>query len=166
MVKPRTTEEVSEILKYCNQRKLAVVPQGGNTSLVGGSVPVFDEIIINTARMNQIIDFDESYGILSSEAGCILSDLQDFAKEKKYEVPLDLGAKGSCMIGGNLATNAGGIKFIRHNSLHANCVGLKAVLADGTVLDNMTTLRKDNTGYDLKHLFIGSEGTLVSDFLQ
>ena len=79
-----------------------------------------------------------------------------------YEVPLDLGAKGSCFIGGNLATNAGGIKFIRHNSLHANCVGLTAVLADGSVLDNMTTLRKDNTGTDLKHLFIGSEGTLVS----
>lgn len=75
-------------------------------------------------------------------------------------MPLDLGAKGSCMIGGNLATNAGGIKFIRHNSLHANAIGLKAVLADGTILDNMTTVRKDNTGYDLKHLFIGSEGTL------
>ena len=75
---------------------------------------------------------------------------------------MDLGAKGSCMIGGNLATNAGGIKFIRHNSMHANCIGLKAVLADGTILDNMTTLRKDNTGTDLKHLFIGSEGTLVS----
>ena len=75
-------------------------------------------------------------------------------------MPLDLGAKGSCMIGGNLATNAGGIKFIKHNSMHANCVGLKAVLPDGRILDNMTTLRKDNTGYDLKHLFIGSEGTL------
>lgn len=99
---------------------------------------------------------------MSAEAGCILSDVQDFAKVRGYEVPLDLGAKGSCFIGGNLATNAGGIKFIRHNSMHANCVGLTAVLADGTVLDNMTTLRKDNTGTDLKHLFIGSEGTLVS----
>jgi len=160
MLKPSTTEEVSAILKYCNERKLAVTPQGGRTGLVGGSIPVHDEIIVSTMRMNKIIGFDESYGILQSEAGCILEDLQNFAKERKYEVPLDLGAKGSCMIGGNLATNAGGIKFIRHNSLHANCVGLKAVLADGTILDNMTTLRKDNTGYDLKHLFIGSEGTL------
>ena len=128
--------------------------------MVGGNVPLLDEIIINTARMNQILGFDESYGILQAEAGCILSDLQDYTKERHYEVPLDLGAKGTCMIGGNLATNAGGIKFIRHNSMHANCVGLKAVLPDGRILDNMTTLRKDNTGYDLKHLFIGSEGTL------
>ena len=112
--------------------------------------------------MNRIIGFDESYGIVSAEAGCILSDVQDYAKIRGYEVPIDLGAKGSCFIGGNLATNAGGIKFIRHNSMHANVVGLKAVLANGTILDNMTTLRKDNTGTDLKHLFIGSEGTLVS----
>ena len=112
--------------------------------------------------MNRIIGFDESYGIISAEAGVILSDLQDFARVRGYEVPLDLGAKGSCFIGGNLATNAGGIKFIRHNSMHANCVGLTAVLADGKILDNMTSMRKDNTGTDLKHLFIGSEGTLVS----
>ena len=162
MLKPQSTEEVSALLTYCNERKLAVVPQGGRTGLVGGSVPVHDEVIINTQRMNRIIGFDESYGIVSAEAGCILSDVQDFAKVRGYEVPIDLGAKGSCFIGGNLATNAGGIKFIRHNSMHANCVGLTAVLADGTVLDNMTTLRKDNTGTDLKHLFIGSEGTLVS----
>ena len=163
MLKPQSTGDVSKILTYCNQRKLAVVPQGGRTGLVGGSVPVHDEVILNTQRMNRIIGFDESYGIVSAEAGCILSDVQDYAKIRGYEVPIDLGAKGSCFIGGNLATNAGGIKFIRHNSLHANCVGLKAVLANGTILDNMTTLRKDNTGTDLKHLFIGSEGTLVSD---
>ena len=150
-------------MKYCNERRLAVVPQGGRTGLVGGSVPVFDEVIVNTQRMNNILGFDESYGILSAEAGCVLSELQDFAKARGFEVPLDLGAKGSCFIGGNLATNAGGIKFIRHNSLHANCVGLTTVLADGTVLRDMSALRKDNTGTDLKHLFIGSEGTLVSD---
>ena len=162
MLKPETTEEVAAIMRHCNERKIAVVPQGGRTGLVGGSVPVHDEIILSTKRMNNIIGFDESYGIVSAEAGCILSDVQDYTKARGYEVPLDLGAKGSCFIGGNLATNAGGIKFIRHNSLHANCIGLKTVLADGTVLDNMTTLRKDNTGTDLKHLFIGSEGTLVS----
>lgn len=136
------------------------MPQGGNTGLVGGSTPVHDEIILSTARMNKINEFNESYGILSAEAGCILSDCQDFVKQKGYCMPLDLGAKGSCMIGGNLSTNAGGIHFIKFNSMHANCIGLKAVMANGEILDNMTTLRKDNTGYDLKHLFIGSEGTL------
>jgi D-2-hydroxyglutarate dehydrogenase len=111
--------------------------------------------------MNKIIDFDDSYGILTCEAGCILQDLHTFLHSKGYLMPLDLGAKGSCHIGGNLATNAGGIHFIKYNSLHANCVGLEAVVPGGTVLDNITTLRKDNTGYDLKHLFIGAEGTLV-----
>ena len=160
MLKPKTNEEVSQCLRHCNERRLAVVPQGGNTGLVGGSVPVHDEVIMNTSRMNRILDFDESYGIVSAEAGCILRTLQDYTKERGYEVPLDLGAKDSCQIGGNLANNAGGLKVIRHNSMHANTIGLKAVLANGTILDNMTTLRKDNTGYDLKHLLIGSEGTL------
>ncbi len=123
---------------------------------------MFDEVIVNFSRMNKIIDFDESYGILTCEAGCILQDLHTFLHDKGYLMPLDLGAKGSCHIGGNLATNAGGIHFIKYNSLHANCAGLQVVLPNGTVLDNMTTLRKDNTGYDLKHLFIGAEGTLVS----
>ena len=86
--------------------------------------------------------------------------MQNYLYDIGYSMPLDLGAKGSCQIGGNLSTNAGGIHFIKHNSLHANCIGLKAVLATGEVLDNITTLRKDNTGYDLKHLFIGAEGTL------
>ena len=86
--------------------------------------------------------------------------MQDYLADIGYMMPLDLGAKGSCQIGGNLSTNAGGIHFIRHNSLHANCIGLKAVLPSGEILDNITTLRKDNTGYDLKHLFIGAEGTL------
>ena len=122
---------------------------------------MFDEVIVNFSRMNKIIEFDESYGILTCEAGCILQDLHTFLHDKGYLMPLDLGAKGSCHIGGNLATNAGGIHFIKYNSLHANCVGLQVVLPNGTVLDNMTTLRKDNTGYDLKHLFIGAEGTLV-----
>ena len=123
-------------------------------------MPVHDEVILNTSRMDKILDFDESYGIISSEAGVILRKLQDHAVERGYEVPLDIGARDSCQIGGNLANNAGGLKVIRQNSLHANTIGLKAVLPDGTILDNMTTLRKDNTGYDLKHLFIGSEGTL------
>ena len=110
--------------------------------------------------MNKILGFDKAYGILSAQAGCILQDLQSYSADRKFDFPIDLGAKGSCQIGGNLATNAGGINFIKHNSLHANCIGLKAVLPNGDILDNMTTLRKDNTGYDLKQLCIGSEGTL------
>jgi FAD/FMN-containing dehydrogenase len=110
--------------------------------------------------MNKILDFDESYGIVTSEAGVILRNLQNYTIERGYEVPLDMGSKDSCQIGGSLANNAGGLKVIRHNSMHANTIGMKMVLADGTILDNMTTLRKDNTGYDLKQLFIGSEGTL------
>lgn len=113
VVTPTTTEQVSECLKYCNERLIAVVPQGGNTGLVGGSVPLHDEVVISTKKMNNILSFNESQGILECEAGCILEVLQDYAKELGYMVPLDLGAKGSCQIGGNLATNAGGIKFIK-----------------------------------------------------
>ena len=112
------------------------------------------------SNMNKILSFDESYGIVTAQSGAILGDMHDYLAEIGYTMPLDLGAKGSCQIGGNLSTNAGGIHFIRHNSLHANCIGLKVVLPTGEILDNITTLRKDNTGYDLKHLFIGAEGTL------
>lgn len=157
---PQTTEEVAAVLKYCNDNKIAIVPQGGNTGLVGGSQPIFDEVILSMNKMDKIIGFDESYGIVTTESGVVLENLQNYLKDIGYCMPLDLGAKGSCQIGGNLSTNAGGIHFIRHNSLHANCIGLKAVLASGEILDNITTLRKDNTGYDLKHLFIGAEGTL------
>ena len=160
VLRPKNTQEVSDILKYCDERSLAVVPQGGNTGLVGGSQPVFDEIVLSFGRMNKIIDFDENYGILTCEAGCVLQDLHAHLEQKGYLMPLDLGAKGSCHIGGNLATNAGGIHFMKYNSLHANCVGLQVVLPGGRILDNITTLRKDNTGYDIKHLFIGAEGTL------
>ncbi|ONK75735.1 uncharacterized protein A4U43_C03F19990 [Asparagus officinalis] len=157
---PKSTEEVSKILQYCNSRRLAVVPQGGNTGLVGGSVPVYDEVIINVGSMDKIISLDKVSGILICEAGCILDNLNTFLANEGFVMPLDLGAKGSCQIGGNISTNAGGLHFIRYGSLHGNILGLEVVLADGTILDMLTTLRKDNTGYDLKHLFIGSEGTL------
>ncbi|KAJ9172725.1 hypothetical protein P3X46_015935 [Hevea brasiliensis] len=157
---PTTTDQVSQILKYCNSRHLAVVPQGGNTGLVGGSVPVFDEVIISMSSMNNIVDFDKVSGMLVCEAGCILENLISFLDNQGFIMPLDLGAKGSCQIGGNVSTNAGGLRLIRHGSLHGNVLGLEAVLANGNVLDMLGTLRKDNTGYDLKHLFIGSEGSL------
>jgi serine/threonine-protein kinase 24/25/MST4 len=147
-------------MKYCNGKKLAVVPQGGNTGLVGGSVPVFDEIVINTSRMNKIRSFDEASGVLVVDAGVILEVADQYLAERHHLFPLDLGAKGSCHIGGNVATNAGGLRLLRYGSLHGTVLGVEAVLPDGTIFDGLSTLRKNNTGYDLKQLFIGSEGTI------
>ena len=160
VLKPGSTEEVSKILKYCNENMLAVVPQGGNSGLVGGSVPVFDEIVINMSRMHEIRSFDELSGTLVVDAGCILEVVDNYLGEKGHIFPLDLGAKGSCHIGGNVATNAGGLRLLRYGSLHGNVLGIEAVLPDGTIVDDLSKLRKNNTGYDLKQLFIGAEGTI------
>ncbi|KAK5112280.1 hypothetical protein LTR85_011552 [Meristemomyces frigidus] len=160
VLKPESTEQVSKIMKYCNDNLLAVNPQGGNTGLVGGSVPVFDEIVINLGRMNKIHSFDEVSGILVADAGVILQQADDHAAKSGHIFPLDLGAKGSCQIGGNVATNAGGLRLIRYGSMHGNILGLEAVLPDGTIMDDLSKLRKNNTGYDLKQLFIGGEGTI------
>lgn len=160
VLKPSSVDQVSQILKYCNEKTLAVVPQGGNTGLVGGSVPVFDEIILSMANMNKVREFDPVTGILVADAGLILENADKYVAEHGFIFPLDLGAKGSCHIGGNVATNAGGLRLLRYGSLHGSVLGIEAVLADGTIVNNLSTLRKDNTGYDLKQLFIGSEGTL------
>jgi D-lactate dehydrogenase (cytochrome) len=167
VLRPKTTEQVSKVLEYCNANKIAVVPQGGNTGLVGGSVPVKDEVILSTQLMNNIISFDETSGILTAEAGksfgdsgCVLESLDSWLQERGFIMPLDLGAKGTCQIGGNVATNAGGLRLLRYGSLHGTVLSLEVVLADGTIMELGKPLRKDNTGYDLKHLFIGSEGTL------
>ncbi|XP_032804583.1 D-2-hydroxyglutarate dehydrogenase, mitochondrial isoform X1 [Petromyzon marinus] len=160
MLRPRTTKEVSEILRYCNERQLALTPQGGNTGLVGGSVPLFDEIIVSTSLMDEVVSFNPLSGVLVCQAGCVLERLHNYLSEHGHIMPLDLGAKGSCQIGGNVSTNAGGVRLIRYGSLRHTVLGVEAVLADGTVLDLLTTLRKDNTGYDLKQLFLGGEGTL------
>ena len=159
-LRPGSTHEVAAILAHCHTRRLPVVPQGGNTGLVGGSVAVHDEIVISLSRMNRVLSIDTHAGHLVCEAGCVLQTLQEQVAAKGFTMPLDLGAKGSCQIGGNLATNAGGLRYLRYGSLRGTALGLEAVLADGTVLDSLTSLRKDNTGYDLKQLFIGSEGTL------
>jgi FAD/FMN-containing dehydrogenase len=160
VLKPSSTEQVSKILKYCNDNRLAVVPQGGNTGLVGGSVPVFDEIVINLAKMDKIRSFDEVSGILVADAGVILEVADNYLAERKHIFPLDLGAKGSCHIGGNVATNAGGLRLLRYGSLHGNVLGIEAILPDGTIMDDLSKLRKNNTGYDIKQLFIGGEGTI------
>lgn len=160
VLRPKNKEEVSKALKYCNDNRLAVVPQGGNSGLVGGSVPVFDEIVISMSRMNSIRSFDEVSGILVVDSGVILEVADNFLAEKGYIFPLDLGAKGSCQIGGNVATNAGGLRLLRYGSLHGNVLGIEAVLPDGMIVDDLSTLRKNNTGYDLKQLFIGGEGTI------
>jgi (R)-2-hydroxyglutarate---pyruvate transhydrogenase len=160
VLKPKTTEEVSKVLKYCNENMLAVVPQGGNSGLVGGSVPIFDEIVISTSRMDNIRSFDDVSGILVVDGGCILEVVDNYLAEHNHIFPLDLGAKGSCQIGGNVATNAGGLRLLRYGSLHGNVLGIEAVLPDGTIVDDLSKLRKNNTGYDLKQLFIGGEGTI------
>lgn len=157
---PNTTEQVSQVFAFCDRHNLKVVPQGGNTGLVAGGVPIQNEIVINLRRMSRILSFDDLTGVLQCEAGCVLQTLDEHVNQFQHRMPLDLGAKGSCQIGGNLATNAGGLRVIRYGSLHDSCLGMQVVLANGQVLDLMNTLRKDNTGYDLKQLFVGSEGTL------
>lgn len=160
VVKPKSTEQVSKILAYCNEKNLAVVPQGGNSGLVGGSVPVFDEIILSTSNMNKIRSFDPVSGVLLADAGVILENADNYLREQGYIFPLDLGAKGSCQIGGNVATNAGGLRLLRYGSLHGTVLGLEVVLPNGKIFNGLSKLRKDNTGYDMKQIFIGSEGTL------
>jgi FAD/FMN-containing dehydrogenase len=159
VLKPETANQVSNILRYCNDNLLAINPQGGNSGLAGGSVPVFDEIVLNLSRMNSIRSFDDTSGVLVADAGVILQDADQHLMQHGYIFPLDLGAKGSCQIGGNVATNAGGLRLLRYGSLHGNVLGLEVVLPDGTIIDDLCELRKNNTGYDLKHLFIGGEGT-------
>jgi D-2-hydroxyglutarate dehydrogenase len=165
-LRPKTTAEVSEILSHCNRRRLAVCPQGGNTGLVGGSVPVFDEVVVSTERMNAIEAVDDNSSVATVQAGVILERLDTLLRSRHdLMVPLDLGAKGSCHIGGNVSTNAGGLRLLRYGNLHGSVLGVEAVLADGRVLDCLNSLKKDNTGYDLKHLFIGSEGSPTYDCL-
>ncbi|KIY50632.1 FAD-binding domain-containing protein [Fistulina hepatica ATCC 64428] len=160
ILKPKTTQQVSDIVRYCYEKRIGIVPQGGNTGLVGGSVPVNDELVLSLSNMNQVRKFDPVAGILVADAGCILEALIEYLAPKNHIMPLDLGAKGSCQIGGNVSTNAGGLRLLRYGSLHGSVLGLEVVLPNGQILDQLTTLRKDNTGYDLKQLFIGAEGTL------
>jgi FAD/FMN-containing dehydrogenase len=165
LLRPQTTAQVSALLRYCHERRLPIVPQGGKTGLVGGSVPTraHQEIILQLQQMNQITALDPLMGIVTCQAGVVLQNLQDYCARQNWLVPLDLGAKGTCQIGGNLSTNAGGPYFRKYGSLAGNVLGLEVVLADGRILDYNYRQRnnlKDNTGYKWHQLFLGSEGTL------
>ena len=124
---PTETSQISQILKYCNEKRLAVVPQGGNTGVSGGQNPVFDEIIVNTSKMNKVRSFDPISGVAVVDAGVVLENLDNYLAPQGYTVPLDLGAKGSCQIGGNVSTNAGGLRLMRFGNLHGNVLGLEVV---------------------------------------
>lgn len=160
VARPRTTEQVVRLLAACNKHGLPVVPQGGNTGMVGGSVPRGGEVVISLSRMNRIEGFDPIVGTVQVEAGVILQNLNETIAAEGFALPVDLGARGSCQIGGMIATNAGGLRVLRYGHMRDQLRGLEVVLADGTVLSNLNKLKKNNTGIDLKHLFVGSEGIL------
>jgi FAD/FMN-containing dehydrogenase len=162
VLRPRTAEEVSAILRICNETGTAVVPQGGNTGLTYGSQPdrTMKDVIVSTNRMRAIREIDLQNDTMTVEAGVVLQDIQRRASEVDRLFPLSLGAEGSCQIGGNISTNAGGIQVLRYGNTRNLVLGLEVVLADGRIWNGLRGLRKDNTGYDLKHLFIGAEGTL------
>ena len=159
---PEASDEVAQIVKLCSQHQVALVPQGGHTGFCGGATPDGSgkQIILNFKRMNQIREIDIANQTITLEAGCILQTVQAAAAEQGFLFPLSLGAEGSCMIGGNLATNAGGTNVLRYGNARDLCLGLEVVTAKGEIWNGLKGLRKDNTGYDLRDLFVGSEGTL------
>jgi len=159
VVRPCTTEELAAVVRVCADAGVAVVPQGGNTGLVGGGVPE-GGIVLSMSRMNRVRAIDPVNRTITLEAGVILADVQKAAEEAGALFPLSLGAEGSCRIGGNLATNAGGMTVVRYGNARDMVLGLEVVLPDGRIWDGLKGLRKNNTGYDLKQLFLGSEGTL------
>jgi len=162
LVRPASTEEVSQIVTLCAKQDIAIVPQGGNTGVCGGATPHADgrEILLTLGRMNQVREVDPLNYTMTVEAGCILADIQKFAKDVDRLFPLSLGAEGSCQIGGNLSTNAGGVAVLRYGNSRDLVLGLEVVLPDGQIWHGLRGLRKDNRGYDLKQLFVGAEGTL------
>jgi FAD/FMN-containing dehydrogenase len=160
VVRPRTTAEVSRVLAICHAHGAPVTTQGGMTGLVQGAMPQAGEIALSLERMNDIEEVDTGNGTVTVQAGCVLQRLQERVEAEGFSFPLDLGARGSCTIGGNIATNAGGNRVIRYGMMRDLVLGLEAVTADGTVVDGLRKYIKNNTGLDLKQLFIGSEGVL------
>lgn len=159
---PGSTEEVSAVISICQASGVAVFPQGGNTSTCLGAVPdgTGRSIVLSLSRMNKILSVDPIDGSITAEAGCILADIQQAASKVDRFFPLSLGAEGSCQIGGNVSTNAGGTSVLRYGNTRDLVLGMEVVLPDGRIWNGLRTLRKNNTGYDLKHLFIGAEGSL------
>ncbi len=162
VVRPGSTEEVAAIVGACGRHKVGIVPQGGNTGLSGGSVPVegAGQIVLSLGRLNRILHLDPLNNTITVQAGCILAQIQEAAREAVRLFPLSLAAEGSCQIGGNLSTNAGGVNVLRYGNAREQVLGLEVVLPDGRVWEGLRGLRKDNTGYDLKQIFVGAEGTL------
>ena len=162
VVRPATTLEVAAVVKACAAAGTPIVAQGGNTGLVGGSTPdgTGTQVVLSLQRMNKVRGIDAANLTMTVEAGCILQSLQETAQQQGLLFPLSLAAEGSCTIGGNLGTNAGGTQVVRYGNARELCLGLEVVTAQGEVWEGLTGLRKDNTGYDLRDLFIGSEGTL------
>ena len=160
LLKPRTTAEVARVLAICNEARTPIVPQGGNTGLVGGQIPFDGEVLLSLSRLNRIRKLDALGMSATAEAGVILAELQREADKADRYFPLSLASEGCCTIGGNVSTNAGGVNVLRYGNMRELVLGLEVVLADGRVVDLLRGLRKDNTGYDLKQLFIGAEGTL------
>ena len=157
---PSNTTDVSNILKTCNSNKIPIHIQGGNTGLVGGAVASNAEVLMSMEKLNKIKNFCDKRGVIHCQSGCILQTLDEHVNEKGWLMPLDLGAKGSCQIGGNIATNAGGIRFYKYGSLHQNVLGMKVVLPNGDIYNDTQGFHKNNTGYHIRNLMIGAEGTL------
>lgn len=162
IVMPRSVSEVSAIVRICDAEGIGIVPYSGGTGVVAGQLSVAraDVIILSLERMNKIREMSVDDGVMVAEAGCILQDVHDVAEDHEMVFPLSMASKGSCCIGGNLATNAGGIQVVRYGNARDLCLGVEAVLPDGAVLNELNPLHKNNTGYDMRHLLIGSEGTL------
>ncbi|CAG2145623.1 FAD-binding oxidoreductase [Cupriavidus numazuensis] len=160
VARPRSTAEVSAVLAICNRYRQAVVPQGGLTGLAGAATPAGGELVLSLERMRGVEEIDTQAGTMTVMAGTTLQAAQDAARASDWLFPVDLGARGSCQIGGNIATNAGGNRVIRYGMMRDQVLGLEAVLADGTVVSSLNKMQKNNAGYDLRQLFIGSEGTL------
>ena len=164
VVRPATVEECAQVIRVCNEARIGVVPQGGNTGLCGGATP-FDvparrEILLSTARLNAVREIDALGFTMTAEAGVVLAAAQDAARPHDLLLPLSMGSEGSAQLGGALSTNAGGIAVLRYGTMRDLVLGLEVVLPSGRVLRELKALRKDNTGYDLRALFLGAEGTL------
>ncbi|HEX3349195.1 MAG TPA: FAD-binding oxidoreductase [Acetobacteraceae bacterium] len=160
VVYPRSTEEVASVLRTCNEHRIPVVPQGGLTGLAGGAAPVPGCVALSLIRMRAVEEVDAAGTTMTVQAGVPLQVIQEAADAAGLLFPMDIGSRGSCQIGGNVSTNAGGVRVLRYGMTRDLVLGVEAVLADGTVLSSLNKMQKNNTGYDLKQLFIGSEGTL------